>query len=74
MIKSIRKYAAVDIEMPAPVPIARYIARQAGHFGTSTRPAAGIIHPAAARHGAAHVSEGASVSRFDSVDSAVQHP
>ena len=48
--KSIRRYVAVEIETPAPVTIAIYVARHAGHFGSSTKPPAGSIHPAISRH------------------------
>jgi hypothetical protein len=72
MTRSIRKYSAVEIDTPTPVAIAIYAARQAGHFGSNASPAAGIIHPAAARHRAAIVIDGAIMSRFGSVSTTQQ--
>lgn len=34
---TIRKLAAVETAMPMPVAAAKYIAKQAGHFGISTK-------------------------------------
>ena|ERR1051326_8225469 len=43
---STRRYVAVTVEMPIPVPRARYIAKHAGHFGRTVRTAVGTKHPA----------------------------
>src|ERR1700674_5026908 len=40
---------AVDIEIPIPVPIAKYAIRHAGHFGNRARMPLGTIHPARSR-------------------------
>jgi len=41
---------AAVIETPNPVPIARYAAMHAGHFGIIARSVPGTIHPAISRY------------------------
>src|SRR5689334_7189664 len=42
--KSVRRYAALDIETPTPVPTAMYAARHAGHFGSNASVIPGRPH------------------------------
>src|SRR5262249_26695497 len=43
---SVRRCAAVDVEMPRPVASATYATTQAGHLGSSASAPLGTIHPA----------------------------
>jgi len=52
---TVRRYIAVDIEIPIPVQIAKYAARHAGHFGNSARMPPGAITLAASRQRCATV-------------------
>src|SRR5262249_1153989 len=62
--RAIRRYVALDIESPTPVPIAPKATKHAGHFGRSASMAPGIIHPAMLRERRTNLRVGRSPSEF----------